>query len=1160
MISRKAIRVWCFCLISLAVSLPLLTYAGWQRVFYIPGRAFTAGFFSSELRGIIATADASVFYRTFDGGKTWQPTVSVPFTFPFSVTQVFMKDSLRGWATIEEPNFFGHPKSQLWRTSDGGANWIAAPLADTGNFSCVYETSKAVIATSRDPKFNSLKSTDGGNSFQPAEYDVTNGVDFVDDLRGVITGFTATPWKRTIDGGLTWQTITPQMTEESWGIYGVKGTGTFFVASEVDPTIRGARNSPVFRSTDYGATWQNIHTFPFNTTGHVAGSSGKVYVQSDGTDSYSGLFRSDDGGITWKSIGGPTRIYDKRFVVTGCNGGVVYAFDESGGVWKTRDGGDGTITEPNPEPMFTGLPITFSSRICATSLASIRIANQYCDTLRLLDVSFVDPNDDAVKSGAITITNTPNFPIGIEGGSEDSIEFRWDPSRYIHTDTTVSFRVRIRYYSEALFIVRDTVITISAQAIGDEPAVALMPPVLDLDTILFCAPTDSLFTLGNEGCDTLFILNASGSAPVEYQLFDAAGNPVIYPVRIPPGESFGYRVRVRLTKAGLYASAITLRVRHQGKLKDTTIVLRAITTSRGSFTAPLALDFGKVSICAPKDSFITIGNLACDTMLLASAALASGGEFSIVGAPAPANIYPDSELVVRLRYAPTAVGFDYDTLLVSLTTLNDPVLVKVIIRGEGTSGEAMLVVAPAVDTLFDLNLTRCDTTRQFIISLSNPGCKKLRVLDANLKGQPTRNISLTASLPLDLQLGSATALNVDVAPLDVESTSGLLRIRYQIEGEAERDTVLYYALTVTYGKRTLAVDKDRIDFGSYRFCVEQDTTIILRNTGCDTLDITSMIFNGQVDESWSYSGTMKLSPGDTASIRYHITPASAGPRTSSFEITSVSDSANPLLITLSSNIIPTDTVRLTVAPVRFPFYVGDTITVQLRAQQAIDLSKGLQDIAFTLLYNGDLLTLIEELTETPIQGMSHITGDTTSYYPAKQMEQRFLLIGSPYIACAAGDVLLELRFIVRLTDSTNTALGVSEITLNGTDLLFSKCTLGLAGGSSDLELALRCGDSLLREFMRKGEKFSLRTSPVFPDPLTEENGFAAMLAFELHEAREVILTLYDETGKQVQAVSRQADKGINTLKVDGKLLPAGAYTFILSDGREYARGRFLMVR
>jgi photosystem II stability/assembly factor-like uncharacterized protein len=1156
----KAARVWYFCLVGLIV-LPQFSDASWQRVFYVNSRAFTAGYFFSELRGIIASVDASVFYRTSDGGKTWLPANSVPFGFPGIITQVFMTDTLRGWASVEDPVLGDHPREQVWRTTDGGINWFVAAILDTGNFSCIYETSKAITVTSRSPRFNSLKSFDGGNTFQPGGFNVTNGIDFVDDNYGVMTGFQATPWKRTTDGGLTWQTIAPQMTEESWGVYGVKGTGTFFVASEVDPTIRGARNSPVFRSTDYGTTWQNIHTFPFNTNGHVAGAFGKVYIQSDGTDAISGLFRSDDGGVTWKSIGGPTRIYDKRFIVTGCNGGVVYAFDETGGVWKTRDGGDGTVAEPNPEPVFMGLPITFSSRICATTYAKVRITNQYCDTLKILDVSFLDPNDDAVKSGAIVITNA-NFPASIEGGGEDSIEFRWDPSRYIHTDTTVSFQVRIRYFSKALFAIRDTVITISAQAIGDEAALALAPTLLDLQSINFCTPVDSVFNLTNNGCDTLFILGASGTTPINYELLDASANPIVYPVRIPPNASFMYRVRVTLTKAGQYISTITIRLRHQGKLKDTTIALRAVTTSDGAYNTPLILDFGKVSICAPKDSFTVIGNLACDTMFLTSAALGSAGEFSIVTNPAPANIFPDSLKRIFLRYAPTDLGFDYDTLVLSVTTLGDPITVKIIIRGEGVSGDAMLVVAPTADTLFDLSMTRCDSPEHFDIALSNPGCKQLRILEAKLEGPLTRNIALTSTaiLPIDLRLGAGTGLSVEVTPLDVSSTSGLIRIRYQIEGEAARDTVLYYALRVDYGKRVLALDRDKIDFGSYGFCIEKDTTIILRNTGCDTLDLTGITFSGATDETWSYSGGLQLGPGDTASIHYHITPVSAGSRTSSFQITSVSDSTNPLLITLNSSIIPTDTVKLNIAPLRFPFYVGDTITIQVIPENGVDVSLGLRDIAFTLYYNGDLLTLIPSETRTFSPGIFYITGNASTFYPAKQVAQRFFVNGSPYISFAANEPIMEFRFHIRLTDTTNTALEIRDIALNGTNPTFSKCVLGFTSALTDLELALRCGDSLLREFMRKGNQFTLSASPVFPDPLTEENGFAATLAFEVSESRNVTLYIYDAVGKTVRAVAKEASKGINQINIDGQDLSAGSYSYILFDGFEYGRGRFVIAK
>src|SRR5579864_1679128 len=90
------------------------------------------------------------------------------------------------------------------------------------------------------------------------------------------------------------------------------------------------------------------------------------------------MYRSTDQGVTWISVGGPSHERDTRFVVTGCKGGVVYAFDHNGKAWKTRTGGDGALAEPPVELQIAGNPIIFSGPICSTSYAALEIANLYC--------------------------------------------------------------------------------------------------------------------------------------------------------------------------------------------------------------------------------------------------------------------------------------------------------------------------------------------------------------------------------------------------------------------------------------------------------------------------------------------------------------------------------------------------------------------------------------------------------------------------------------------------------------------------------------------------------------------------------------------------------------------------------------------------------------
>src|SRR5205814_8295116 len=79
-----------------------------------------------------------------------------------------------------------------------------------------------------------------------------------------------------------------------------------------------------------------------------------------------GMYRSDDTGATWHYVYGPSHSRDTRFVVTGCNAQVVYAFDALGGVWKTTDGGDGTL---GPACRFAADSIRWAPNACGDTLS-----------------------------------------------------------------------------------------------------------------------------------------------------------------------------------------------------------------------------------------------------------------------------------------------------------------------------------------------------------------------------------------------------------------------------------------------------------------------------------------------------------------------------------------------------------------------------------------------------------------------------------------------------------------------------------------------------------------------------------------------------------------------------------------------------------------------
>jgi photosystem II stability/assembly factor-like uncharacterized protein len=255
-------------------------------------------------------------WKTMDGGRVWKPI--------FDDVHVASIGALALAPSNPEIIYVGTgeetPGNGIYKSTDAGKTWTNVGLADTRYITAIIVDPRnpdIVLAAARDyftagPARGVFKTTDGGK--------IWNKVFFKDDKTSVVDMETAPDDPRIVYAA------------------------TYNL--QIDPNFRRAlgTDSQIFKSTDEGATWQQLSGAGLPETGR--GTIGlAVAPTTAGQRVYtiinSGFFRSDDGGANWRRSTTDPRITGSTFFgktyTDPRNPDVVYVMQTS--MYRSTDGG-----------------------------------------------------------------------------------------------------------------------------------------------------------------------------------------------------------------------------------------------------------------------------------------------------------------------------------------------------------------------------------------------------------------------------------------------------------------------------------------------------------------------------------------------------------------------------------------------------------------------------------------------------------------------------------------------------------------------------------------------------------------------------------------------------------------------------------------------------
>jgi photosystem II stability/assembly factor-like uncharacterized protein len=242
-----------------------------------------------------AGAASGGIWKTSDGGQTFEPIFDAEPVQAIGALAVAQSNPNIVWAgtgeawAIRDSDVMG---DGIYKSSDAGKTWTNVGLRETGRIGRII-----VHPTNPDIVFACAL----GRTTGPQEE------------RGVF---------RTTDGGKNWQRVL--FVDPNTGCSGIDldpkdpntlMAGMWQVEMHTWAMFSGGPSSGIYRSRDGGATWQHIegHGLPNSPVGKIdvaiAPSNGKRMFALIQTPNQGSLWRSDDGGDSWKVVS-----WDRRLI------------------------------------------------------------------------------------------------------------------------------------------------------------------------------------------------------------------------------------------------------------------------------------------------------------------------------------------------------------------------------------------------------------------------------------------------------------------------------------------------------------------------------------------------------------------------------------------------------------------------------------------------------------------------------------------------------------------------------------------------------------------------------------------------------------------------------------------------------------------------------
>ncbi|HYM20956.1 MAG TPA: choice-of-anchor D domain-containing protein [Candidatus Kapabacteria bacterium] len=892
---------------------------------------------------------------------------------------------------------------------------------------------------------------------------------------------------KTIDGGWSWTALTNALITNRTceGVYYNSAIKRLFFASW---------SGTCGYSDDDGMTWMPITDDPLHANSGIDFTSGNDGMITSYEFNRVGTFLiTHDGGSTWSRLSFGQECW-QILAIKGSNTYFAACEGQGKGVNRTDDGG---VTWNHPS--ING----FSDGIYAGIIGDI-----HGDLCGLYIQTYYDGNSFNPKNwyGIYRSFNEGKHWESIEG---PSLTF-WD-----HRFFTLGKHIFAGDTSGGVWYLYDT---IPPHLFGN---VLLDSSLISFDTISDCSDHSTILHFQNTvSCYPVSLSkvqwgSSSGTNPFTFLPATSL------PHSIATNGSDSIEVKFPNTGGGNFNKKLQLTFTVDGHSYDTIVTVTGFRpTPLQAVLSNYTIHFDTIPTCTGKELITTITNTGCDTEAI-TLLKSPSSEFTIIAPTSLVTLIPGDSVQIRIQIFSKQKGQYSSSVEFQVTPKKFPSLSFLInLDGYVDSRISTPQIYP-VTLNFD-SVSVCDSsTKQLLITLTNrSACDSLR-FDSLWLGGETMLFSTTNSSPLNIAPSDSSKLIILFKAGSIGIHKATIHVRFN-DGVTERDTTIPLQAFVYAGKGVLASNESAFDFGPTTFCDgEHDTVITLRNTGCDTLIISSSDWQGSGFSLNGVSFPLKIAPGDSTQLHINSLLDTIGGKLQNIgKLSFTSDADNTL-----TPIIFTRSYQL---PSQYSFHLspnsplngtsGDKVQFNVMSGQ-LSLPS-VKTIDFDITLNSDLLTY------------SSFTGPNT----VTNAGNHFHISGNPFIQVPPDSIIVQLNYTVYLTKDSTTNILLQNVHLNNDDSSFEKChaTAILSNNNSTFDYMFRCGERLLQNGIASRY---IRIASIHPNPANDE----IEIVLYSEALQTVSIGIFNTLGEQVMALMEEISPGENSIKFNMRSIASGLY-------------------